>query len=170
MFAFDARARGSASFDLKPGQQVKAMYVDLNITPAAKRGVLYLPVHRICLQLSDCFVAWMETVASTSISAPSQEDLSTRIISIGQLWEVLYRRLPASIPASVTCALPEPHDYLWGRLCRKRSWEPGDGPEDGEVRPWPSSSLFRSNHPTITPVHSYWSTTQYRSQTSPLQS
>jgi len=128
----DAHAHGTSQFDiLGSSKRVNAMCVEIEQkTPAIDRGgPLYLPVHRLCLQLADCFINSIGTSMQMS-----QVLLDDRITSIKQLWEVLYRRLHGSIfPSIQTWELPEPHDYFGGRRCRNVYWEAGDDPDHGEV-------------------------------------
>lgn len=122
----DAHAHGTSQFDiLGSGERVNAMCVKIERkTPAIDHGgPLYLPVHKLCLQLADCFIDSMGTSMHMS-----QVLLNDRITSIKQLWEVLYRRLHGS-----AWVLPEPHDYFGGRRCRNIDWEALDDPDHGEV-------------------------------------
>lgn len=127
----DACARGGDRFDIVgSGERVSAMIVDIEPKPGGidHGKPLYLPVHGICLQLAECFIDSMKRTSHT----PSDD----RITSIKKLWEVLYRRLNGthtSFPPRMG-ALPEPHDYFGGRLCRNVEWEPGDDIQHAKVR------------------------------------
>jgi hypothetical protein len=96
--------------------------------PGTQGGPIYLPVHRHCLHIADCFVDSIETSIHTL-----PKEYSGKITSIRQLWEVLYRRLHGDILAH-EYELQEPHDYFGGRLCRNVDWEARDDIEHGEVR------------------------------------
>ncbi|KAF4615871.1 hypothetical protein G7Y89_g15245 [Cudoniella acicularis] len=89
-------------------------------------AALYLPVHCLCVQLSDCFVEQMAIVTS-------EKNISTEITSIKQRWEVFYRRLLVSRPVRPIWGLPEPHGYFGGRRCRNLSWGPGEDLEESEL-------------------------------------
>jgi hypothetical protein len=90
-------------------------------------GPLYLPVHSLCLELSDRYIE------NATTSNQKAEELPIDIVtSVKQLWEALYRRLFGSIIPEIGGELPEPHEYFGGRLCRNVYWELGDNPAHGK--------------------------------------
>ena len=88
---------------------------------------MYLATHRLCLQLADKFIE------STKSSLALAGVPSDSIISIRNLWEVLYRRLPAGLFGDRTLVLLEPHDYFGAKAARNLAWEPSDDDKEAEV-------------------------------------
>ncbi|MCJ1329976.1 hypothetical protein MMC10_006657 [Thelotrema lepadinum] len=145
---------GSTSFvTTESGKQVEAMRVDLSpLSPILDHGgLLYLPVHRSCLQLADQFIA--STKSSPFMTGTPQDGIT----SIMNLWETLYRRLRGDVLCSRTFILPELHDYFGGRLCRNVDWERSSDPEHGllhEQNPLHVPNLTRSVLQNLKPAPS----------------
>ncbi|KAH8678383.1 hypothetical protein BX600DRAFT_507334 [Xylariales sp. PMI_506] len=111
-------------------QAIEAFYVELDHSSprVTQGGALYLVTHRACLQLAHRFIDGREEVQDTFNMRPEDE-----ISCIKQLWEVLYRRMPASLPSISEYILAEPHDYFGGRRCRNVYWEPDDDIQYGQL-------------------------------------
>ncbi|KIN00562.1 hypothetical protein OIDMADRAFT_145999 [Oidiodendron maius Zn] len=113
------------------GKKVRALSVHLACHPlppgGTQGGPIYLPVHRHCLHIADCFIQSVDASMHTS-----SEEYHGKITSIRQLWEVLYRRLEGYILAD-QWVLQEPHDYFGGKSCRSMEWEPPNDPPYGAL-------------------------------------
>ena len=121
-------SEGSTSFIISESvERVKVMLVDLPQRSRDHGGPLYLPVHRSCLGLADRFFISTKTSLSMTGIPPNG------VTSVLNLWEILYRRLPASIHSWPRFELPELHDYFGGRHCRNVYWSARDDPEHGLV-------------------------------------
>ncbi|KAI1771558.1 hypothetical protein F4818DRAFT_429386 [Hypoxylon cercidicola] len=115
---------------LESGATVRAFTVGADLpTPAVTSGgSFYLAVHRLCNQLAERFIGSRAEAHNTFQISPRDE-----ISSVKQLWEVLYRRMPGSMPLTSEYILPEPHDYYGGRRCRNVYWERDDDPDYGQL-------------------------------------
>lgn len=127
----EARSHGTRSFALlESDEHVDVMCVAIQLRkPTPNHGApLYLPVHRLCLQLADRFI---DSIESSSLMA--QVIPLDGITSVKNLWEVLHRRLRGTAGGAPAWVLPEPHEYFGGRRCRNIDWEPEDDPEHAKV-------------------------------------
>lgn len=98
------------------------MHVNMPVTPGTPNhgAPLYLPVHRLCLELADRFIESLTTSLHSS-----QVMKSAGITSPMHLWEVLHRRLRAT-PYDRDSHVPSPQDYYGGHIYRNCYYDPGD--------------------------------------------
>lgn len=83
-----------------------------------------MPVHVACYALAERFVEISKEREEADGGDSSRMDL----------WEVLSRRLPGSLPFPSAYILPEPHDYYGGKAARNVYWEWDNDPVYGKVR------------------------------------
>lgn len=127
---FAAKYNLNGTFRVAQGQTVTSLCITPK--PFEQCGPIYLPVHRACLEIAARFI---------HTSQLSQRDTGTSdasfIISVLQLWELLYCRL-SGIRDNGDWMLPETHDYLGAGICRGIDWEPENDAEYGALRcPFP---------------------------------
>lgn len=91
---------------------------------------LYIPVHDHCLKLADYFVY---ARVRDAMRQPPIPNASGGIACIEDLWETLYRRVPADGLFTIQ-QNPEPNKYYTnGILQGFREWRPGEQPEYGDL-------------------------------------
>ena len=126
---FDASTKeGTNSFVLSDsGECVDVMCVKGHPRPGPDHGAsLYLPLHRLCMQVADNFI---DSVPVSLIM--THVVTSDGITSTKNLWEVLSHRLQGDRMGVPSRALTEPHDYFGGQECRNVYWDSDD--KYGEV-------------------------------------
>ena len=117
---------GTRVFDLlDSGEQVFALWLRFVPHPGGPRhgAPIYIPVHRLCLQIADKFI---ESTKTSLILAGTPDN---GLISTMNLWEILHRRLPSTPDGHWIIPLPEPHNYYGGTYCHGEAWEPEDREE-----------------------------------------
>jgi hypothetical protein len=114
---------------LETGEKVNALIVDMYpFGPGINDGgPLYIPAHRLCLEVADHFVNSQDPTAQKS-----RLRAGDKVTSTIEMWELLYRRIPQSL-FSIEWVVREPHDYFGGRSCRNVYWEPDDDVEHAAV-------------------------------------
>lgn len=133
MLRLDARATDVyGNFSLVPsGQKVYAFHVDFVETgpgPVTRGGPLYIPMHKLCLQMAEHFIDAVKRRTEMLGEVPPSDSVASR----KKLWEVLSHRLHGRRFMQAR-RIDEPHDYFGGRICRNVYWDAGDDSLYGEV-------------------------------------